>query len=247
MAQKPPTNYDHQALERRRWILRWMIKNIGFRFLLKFDRVNGTENFPESGPVIVMINHIAFVDPIVVMANLPRNVVPMAKIEAYQYPVWGIFPKLWEVIPVRRQSIDRRALRHALNVLRAGESILIAPEGTRGPELQRGKEGVAFLATRTQATIVPAAIEGTKGFPSINPRRWRAPGAVVTIGKPFRFVTDADGAGGDLLRKMTDEAMYVLAAMLPEERRGVYSDLENATTDTIEFLEDSLFTPHSQP
>ena len=239
MAQNPDKNYDHEALERRRWILRWMIKNIGFRFLLKFDRVRGVENFPESGAVIVMINHIAFVDPIVVMANLPRNVVPMAKVEAYEYPIWGVFPKLWEVIPVRRQAIDRRALRHALNVLRAGESILIAPEGTRGPELQRGKEGVAFLGTRTQASIVPAAVEGTKGFPSINPQRWKETGAVVTIGKPFRFVTAQTGAGGDLLRKMTDEAMYVLAAMLPPEQRGVYRDLENATQDTIEFLDPS--------
>lgn len=230
------TEYDHASLERRRWVLRWMIENIGFRFLLKYDRVEGVENFPESGPVIVMINHIAFVDPIVVMASLPRNVVPMAKVEAYEYPIWGIFPKLWEVIPVRRQSIDRRALRHALNVLKAGEGILIAPEGTRSPELQRGKEGVAFLATRTGAVVVPAAIEGTPGFPSLSSRRWKGAGAVVKIGKPFRFIKGEASVDGDLLRRMTDEAMYVLARMLPPERRGVYSDLENATQDTLEFL-----------
>jgi 1-acyl-sn-glycerol-3-phosphate acyltransferase len=214
-----------------------MIENIGFRFLLKFDRVEGTENFPMKGPAIVMINHIAFVDPIVAMANLPRNVVPMAKVEAYQYPVWGIFPRLWEVIPVRRQSIDRRALRHALNVLKSGECILIAPEGTRGPQLQEGKEGVAFLGTRTDAVIVPAAIGGTEGFPSIKPKRWKQAGAVVKIGKPFRFVGDQASTGGDQLRKMTDEAMYVLATMLPPERRGVYRHLEHATQDTIQFLD----------
>lgn len=236
MAYQPGSTYDHAALERQRWILRWMIENIGFRFLLKFDRVEGTENFPMKGPAIVMINHIAFVDPIVVMANLPRNVVPMAKVEAYQYPVWGIFPRLWEVIPVRRQAVDRRALRHALNILNAGECILIAPEGTRSPRLQEGKEGVAFLGTRTEAVIVPAAIEGTEGFPSIDPRRWRQSGAVVKIGKPFRFVEDQKLSSGDMLRKMTDEAMYVLASMLPPERRGIYSDLENATQGTIEFL-----------
>lgn len=236
MGLQPVSVYDHAALERRRWVLRWMIRNIGFRFLLKYDHVEGVENFPDSGAAIVMINHIAFVDPIVVMASLPRNVVPMAKVEAYQYPVWGIFPKLWEVIPVRRQAVDRRALRHALNVLRAGESILIAPEGTRSPQLQRGKEGVAFLGTRADAAIVPAAIEGTEGFPSINPKRWRQRGAVVKIGKPFRFVSEESSADGGILRKMTDEAMYVLAAMLPPDRRGVYSDLGLATQDTIEFL-----------
>lgn len=237
MSRQIETPYDHAALERQRSILRWMIKNIGFRFLLKFDRVEGVDNLPETGAVIVMINHIAFVDPVVVLASLPRNVVPMAKVEAYSYPIWGIFPKLWEVIPVRRQAVDRRALRHALSVLRAGESILIAPEGTRSTQLQEGKEGVAFLGTRADAAIVPAAIEGTEGFPSVNPKRWKCGGAVVRIGKPFRFRQVEGSAGRELLRKMTDEAMYVLAAMLPPERRGVYGDLENATHDTISFLE----------
>jgi 1-acyl-sn-glycerol-3-phosphate acyltransferase len=49
-----------------------------------------------------MINHIAFVDPIVVLHIVPRNIVPMAKIEVYDYPLVGIFPRLWNVIPVRR-------------------------------------------------------------------------------------------------------------------------------------------------
>jgi 1-acyl-sn-glycerol-3-phosphate acyltransferase len=236
MVNQSGSAYDHAALESQRWILRWMIRNIGFRFLLKYDHVEGSENFPKEGSAIVMINHIAFVDPIVVMASLPRNVVPMAKVEAYQYPIWGIFPKLWEVIPVRRQAIDRRALRHALNVLKAGECVLIAPEGTRSPQLQKGKEGVAFLGSRTGAVIVPAAIEGTEGFPSINPKRWRQAGAVVKIGRAFRFVVDQESARSDQLRKMTDEAMYVLASMLPPERRGVYSDLEKASRDTIEFI-----------
>lgn len=229
--------YDHEALERKRSLLRWLIENIGFRFLLKYDHAEGIENLPERGPTIVMINHIAFVDPIVVLASLPRNIVPMAKVEAYSYPVWGVFPKMWEVIPVRRQAIDRRALRHAMNVLRAGEGILIAPEGTRSPQLQEGKEGVAFLGTRSEAAIVPVAVEGTEGFPTLELDRWKGPGAVVRIGRPFRFINPDASSRRAPLRKMTDEAMYLLAGMLPPERRGVYSDLENATQDTIEFLQ----------
>jgi 1-acyl-sn-glycerol-3-phosphate acyltransferase len=227
--------YDHARLERKRWILRWLIREIGFRFLVKFDRVEGLENFPLSGPAILMINHIAFVDPIVVLAALPRNVVPMAKIEVYNYPVVGIFPKLWEVIPVRRGEVDREALRKALDVLRAGEVILMAPEGTRHPSLQEGKEGVAFVASRSGAPVIPVAVEGTVGFPSIDPRRWRKAGAVVRLGKSFRFKSLGDRPGRELLRQMTDEAMYVLAAMLPFERRGVYADLSKATQRTVEF------------
>jgi 1-acyl-sn-glycerol-3-phosphate acyltransferase len=85
----------------------------------------------------------------------------MARHDVYSIPLWGIFPRIWEVIPVRRGEADRQALRGALRVLRAGETVLIAPEGTRSPQLQRGKVGLAYLAVRSQAVMVPGAIEGT--------------------------------------------------------------------------------------
>jgi 1-acyl-sn-glycerol-3-phosphate acyltransferase len=233
---KKSRTYDHERFETRRRILRWLIDNVAFRILAKFDRVEGLEHFPEKGPAILMINHIAFIDPIVVLACMPRNIVPMAKVEVYRIPVWGIFPWIWHVIPVRRGEVDRRALRMALEVLSAGEVILVAPEGTRGPCLRRGKMGIAYLASRSGAPVIPVAVEGTKGFPSINPARWRQPGAVVRLGRPFRFRSVSERPKREELRRMTDEAMYVLAGMLPESRRGEYADLSQATTETIQFI-----------
>lgn len=226
--------YVHARHEGRRRVLRWMIDHIAFRFLVKVDRVEGLENLPARGAAILMINHIAFVDPIVVMGCVPRNIVPMAKIEAYRYPLLGIFPRLWDAIPVRRGEGDRAALRKALDVLGAGEVVLVAPEGTRSPSLGRGREGVAFLAGRSGVMVIPTTVDGTEGFPSISPRRWRGPGAVVRLGRPFRF----RGPGRphrERLRLMTDEAMYVLASNLAPHRRGAYSDLEKASQTTIEF------------
>jgi 1-acyl-sn-glycerol-3-phosphate acyltransferase len=228
--------YDHQALEGRRRVLRWMLKHIGFNLLMKYGGAEGVENLPDTGPAIIMINHIAFVDPIVALASSPRSIVPMAKVEAYSYPVWGIFPRIWGVIPVHREEVDRAAIRLAMNVLRAGEIILLAPEGTRNKSLQRGREGVAYLGIKSGAPIVPTAITGSEGFPTINPLRWFGPAAVAHFGRPFRFRTSGNRLDRELMRKMTEEAMYVLAGMLPEERRGLYSDLQNATTDTIEFV-----------
>jgi len=227
--------YDHASLEGRRWFLRMLIREIGFRFLVRLDRVEGLENLPAQGPAVLMINHIAFVDPIVVLGCLPRNVVPMAKAEVYRYPIWGIFPWLWQVIPVHRNEVDRAALRAALRVLRAGEIVLLAPEGTRSPALQLGKEGVAYLAWRTGAPVIPVAVEGTEGFPSISRRRWRRPGAVVRLGRPFHFRLPHEGAERPDLRRMTDEAMYILAGMLTESRRGVYADMTLASSETISF------------
>jgi len=228
--------YDHQKLERRRRVLRWLIRNLGFRFLVKIDRVEGIEHFPATGPAIVLYNHIGFVDPVVILANLPRNTVPLAKIEAYSYPVIGIFPRLWEVIPVRRGEVDRQALAKALRVLEAGEIILVAPEGTRSPALIEGREGAALLADRTEALVVPVTIEGSDRFPSLSPKRWREEGVIIKIGRPFRFRREGSKrADRARLRLMTDEAMYVLASMLREGRRGFYRDLSQATKSTIEF------------
>jgi 1-acyl-sn-glycerol-3-phosphate acyltransferase len=228
--------YSHARLEGKRRILRWMIDRIAFRVLARVDSVEGTDNLPATGAAIVMINHIAFVDPVMVLGVLPRNIVPLAKAEAFRIPVFGIFPWLWEAIPVHRGEIDRKALRSAEEVLRAGEIVLVAPEGTRHPTLQRGKEGIAFLAHRMGAPIVPVAVDGTEGFPSlpILPR-WRGPGVHIRIGRPFRFRPQPEKPDRERLRQMTDQAMGVLAAMLPPARRGVYSDLDRLGRELLDF------------
>jgi len=230
-------HYDHARYTNRRKLCRFLLRWIGFTLLAKIGEVEGVENIPTEGAAILMINHIAFIDPIVVLQVTPRLITPMAKIEVYDYPVVGIFPRLWGVIPVRREEVDRRAIQQTLEVLRAGEIVLVAPEGTRGPALKQGKEGVAYLASRSGAPIVPVAIDGTQGFPALRfTAAWRGPGAQIHFGKPFRYRAEFRRAGREHLRQMTDEAMYVLAGMLPPHRRGVYADLSRATQETIEFI-----------
>lgn len=229
--------YDHASLEKRRRFLRFLIKHIGFTLLAKLNHVEGMENVPAQGPALLMINHIAFIDPFVVIHILPRNIVPLAKIEVYTYPFVGIFPRMWEVIPVRRDEVDRNAITQVMQVLRAGEIVLVAPEGTRSPQLQQGKVGIAYLASRSGVPVIPIAIEGTTGFPALRfTSPWRGPGATVHFGRPFRFRPEYRHASRDTLRLMTDEAMYILSAMLPPQQRGVYADLDQATTTTIEWL-----------
>lgn len=239
---KKTSSYDHQSLEYRRHILRFLIRWIGFTMLAKLDRVEGLDNVPRQGAAILMINHIAFIDPIVVIHTLPRNIVPLAKIEVYNYPFVGIFPKIWDVIPVKREEFDRQAVQKVMNVLGAGEIVLVAPEGTRGPMLRQGKVGVAYLASRSGVPVIPVAITGTEGFPAFRfsisrskPNPWTQSGAVVRFGRPFYYLPELKRAGSDQLRKMTDEAMYLLAEMLPPEQRGFYSDFSQASLDTVTF------------
>jgi len=81
---------------------------------------------------------------------------------------------------------------------------------------------------------VPVAIEGTENYPTLIIGKNDLPSATIRVGRPFRYRDLKGRRDHDRLRMMTDEAMYILAGMLPEERRGVYSDLTQATTDTIE-------------
>jgi 1-acyl-sn-glycerol-3-phosphate acyltransferase len=228
--------YSHARLERRRWLVHRLIEQIGFRILVKLERVEGLENLPRRGPAILMMNHIALLDPIVMIGCLPRNVVPLAKIEGFQNPFFAPLLRLWQVIPVHRGEVDRHALRMTLQVLEAGEIILLAPEGTRHASLQQGRVGVAYLGYKSGAPIIPVALEGTPDFPTINPARWHRAGVLVRLGRPFRFQPFSGRPRHEQLRRMTDEALYILAAMLPEARRGLYGDLSAATTETIEFL-----------
>ena len=100
--------------------------------------------------------------------------------------------------------------------------------------MEPGKEGLAFLAARTQAPIIPVGVDGTVGYPSINPRRWRQGGARIIVGAPFRYRPAEGRMTRERLRLMTDEALYRVAELLPPNRRVVYADLTRASTETIE-------------
>lgn len=229
--------YHHTDWDNKRRVMKFLLRTLAFTLLVRLEQVDGLENIPKSGPGILLMNHIGWVDPIVLVHVVPRNIIPLAKVEVFDYPVIGIFPRLWGVIPVQREGFDRRAVQSALEVLDKQEIILVAPEGTRNPELQPGKGGFAYLASRSGAPIIPVAIEGSPGYPVIRySHKWRESPITVKFGKPFVYREEYKRAGREELKKLSDEAMYHLAAMLPEDRRGVYGDISDATTDTFELL-----------
>jgi 1-acyl-sn-glycerol-3-phosphate acyltransferase len=216
-----------------RRIFNWWLR-FAYRLLLRL-RIEGREHVPAEGPVILMINHISFLDPFVVVASTPREVTAMSKIENFRIPFWGLVFKLYGAIPVRRGQADRRAIRWALKELREGTMLLMAPEGTRSPNkaLQPGQGGLAYIGHRSGAAIVPVAITGTEHFTAHIKRLKRTP-VSVRLGQPFFFQAPGNRLDREVLSQMTDEAMYRLAALLPPAYRGSYGDLERATQDYIQ-------------
>lgn len=199
-------------------------------FLLFRLEVSGAENVPPTGPLILMINHIDALDPFLVVGIFPRSVTPMSKVELFDLPLIGILAQAYGAFPIRRGQVDKRAIRQALHVLQEGGVLLVAPEGTRSPtySLQRGKEGMALIAARTGAPLIPVAVTGTEHAGSHWRRLHRAPVRIV-IGEPFRLDPGGEHVRRPLLRTMTGEAMYRLAAILPPSYRGVYGKLNEAT------------------
>jgi 1-acyl-sn-glycerol-3-phosphate acyltransferase len=204
--------------------LRWFwnaLLRFAYVALMRLE-VRGRQNVPQSGPVIVMINHVNFFDPVVVLAALGRPIVPMAKVEAFED--WRLRPLVatYGAIPVHRGAVDTQAIRSASEVLSSGGMILISPEGTRSPTggLIQGQEGLAYLATRTNAQVLPVGIVGT---PNLWPmlKRLRRAHVTFTLGEPFQLHSEGKPTR-EQLRSLTDEAMRRLAATLPEEMRGIY-------------------------
>ncbi|GAB4527799.1 MAG: lysophospholipid acyltransferase family protein [Anaerolineae bacterium] len=206
-------------------------------FILIRLEVSGKENVPPTGPLILMINHIDALDPFIVVGIFPRSVTPLSKIEVFDIPLIGFLTRVYGAIPIQRGRVDTRALRRSYQVLQEGGVLLIAPEGTRSPtrSLQRAKEGMALIAVRTGASIIPVGITGTEHAGRYWRRLRRVP-VRITIGEPFRLEPGAETLRRPLLRAMTDEAMYRLAAILPPTYRGIYGDTDAALQSYVEPL-----------
>ena len=203
-----------------RWFWNLLLR-FAYTALMRLE-VKGLENVPSKGPAIVMINHVNLTDPIVVLAALGRPMTPMAKVEAFEDLRFRLLVVTYGAIPVHRGAVDTAAIRSAVEVLERGGMILISPEGTRSKTggLIQGQEGLAYLATRTNAQILPVGITGTPNLiPSL--LHLRRAHITFTIGQPFTLPVTGKPSR-EALSRMTDQAMRALAATLPEEMRGIY-------------------------
>jgi 1-acyl-sn-glycerol-3-phosphate acyltransferase len=186
--------------------------------------VEGAENIPSRPPYILVTNHLSAFDIPLLAATFPHPVRALAAIEHRANPLYAPILVASGAIWVRREQVDRRALREALAVLERGEVLGIAPEGTRADTshaLQEGKAGVAYIATRANVPIVPVGIAGTEKIKG-SLLRFHRPEVCVSIGAPFRL-PESGHVRSQKLHQYTDLIMHRIAELLPEEYRGVYT------------------------
>lgn len=183
-------------------------------------RVEGLENFPTSGPVVVIANHVSLWDPIAVGSALPRQVYFMAKEELFQYPLLGNVLNRLGAFPVKRGQPDRSAIRQALAVLDKGKVLGMFPEGTRSKtgELLKPHPGAAMIALKAGVPVVPVACLGTSGLWKKVFRRWAV---LIRIGKPICYDEYCDQKlSAKCVETVSQDIMKRLALLMEAEESG---------------------------
>ncbi len=191
--------------------------------LITHREYTGLENIPAEPPYILVTNHLAVFDSPLLLTVCPHTVRAFAAAKHKRNPIYAPLLAIVGSIWVRRGEVDRKALREALDVLKRGEVLGMAPEGTRARgiyALQEGKTGAAYLATRADVPIVPVGLTGTEQIKRNLPRLRRTHVRVI-VGKPFRL-PESGRVRGQKLHEYTDLIMHRIAELLPEEYRGVY-------------------------
>jgi cytidylate kinase len=174
----------------------WLIRSTA-RLLWRFH-VEGIDNVPTSGGVILASNHKSYLDPLLVGSVVPREVYYLAKRELFKIPLVGTWIRCHNSIPIDRGGFDRAALSRALALLASGKALLLFPEGTRirRPGLGPPREGIALLAARANVPIVPVHVFGSWHRER---RGWLGGRIRVRYGEPIHLPPVPEGRGGRLL------------------------------------------------
>ena len=194
---------------------------------------------PRHGPLIAVVNHTGQVEaPLFYSQLYPRHLSALAKVENWDSPFLAWIFNLWEVVPVRRGEADLEAMKKSLHVLERGYIFGMAPEGTRNRTgvLARAEPGVAVLALRSMAPVLPIAHWGGEKLRE-NLRRLRRTDFHIRVGRAFRLDAHGERVTREIRQQMADEIMCQVAELLPQEYRGVYADVENAPREYVQFLE----------
>lgn len=204
-------------------------------------RVDGVENVPREGPVLLAPNHNSFIDSVVIPVAVPRRVRFLAKSDYFTGTgLRGAWNRLFfgavAAVPLPRDvALDARAaLEIAQACLEEGDAFGIYPEGTRSRDgrLYRGRTGVAWLALETGASIVPVGITGTAKAQPIGTNLLRPHQIVIRFGEPIGVDAVAHLASpGQQRRVLTDLIMDQVALLCGQERAEGYAPPSSSDAD----------------
>ena len=197
------------------------------RIFLSWE-LRGGKNVPPTGPLIVIANHVHLLDPVLLALSSSRWISFMAKEELFRNPFLRPILRWLRAFVVRRQGTTaekRQVIEQAQDMLNGGLVLGMFPEGKRSREgrLLPGKTGSARIASQTGVLLLPVGIIGTDKIRGIS-WLWRRPHIIVNIGQPFRLPSFDGKLNKTQIELLTTHLMSEIAALLPPEYQGAYSE-----------------------
>lgn len=195
--------------------VRWLVSTVLYRYC----RVRASGTVPTSGLVILAPTHRSHLDSLLLSGITARRIRALGKEELFRIPVVGWFCAALGAVPVERGAADREAIRQSIDLIAGGEPFLVFPEGSRqvGTEIAEIFDGVAYLASKTRAQIVPVAIHGTGEVLPSGARFPRRAEVSIVIADPIEIeINDRGRVARSELRRVTDDLRSRLQKAMDE-------------------------------
>jgi 1-acyl-sn-glycerol-3-phosphate acyltransferase len=211
-------------------LMRALMRTMTRVYLAGLFEVIGTENIPRRGALLICPNHSATLDPPLVPAFVPRSDTwSMAKSEFFRKPLIAFIYRSYHAFPVVRHTADRAAVKRSFDLLKAGQALIIYPEGTRveAGVLAKPEPGAGFIAQKAGCPVLPVGLTGTRECLPKGARWPRRTRVTITFGKPFLVLQKRTDGTRVSHQDASDAIMVAIAELLPPEQRGEFSDLES--------------------
>jgi 1-acyl-sn-glycerol-3-phosphate acyltransferase len=197
---------------------------LGVCRLLFRETVEGTEHVPATGGFVLAPVHRSFLDFALVSIVTRRRLRYMGKAELWKYRWGGRILESLGAFPVHRGGADREALRRAVEVVEAGEPLVLFPEGTRrsGPVVKDLYEGAAYVAARAGVPIVPVGIGGSERAMRKGAKLPRPVKVHVVVGPPIPPPPRKEG--GSVSRR----ALHETTGRLEAELQRLFDEAQRA-------------------
>lgn len=196
------------------WVAFRLLATVLFRF-----RVSGAHHVPKTGGVLIAANHASYLDIPILGCGMFRRAWFMGRTDLFDGPAaWLMRHMGW--IPIRRERVDRTGFEEAIRRVKAGQAVVIYPEGGRSEDgrLQPGKPGVGIIVAATRCPVVPAYLAGTYDVLPLGAKWIRLHPIRVIYGVPIDFSAlvremDSEAKTKELYQRISQEIMDRIAEL----------------------------------
>ncbi len=206
--------YTNNQFWTSRAIYRWghRLTNIFCKTMGHLE-TRGVHHIPREGGVLLVSNHVSFLDPVIIGSAASREIHFMARSNAFDIPGLGKLISVYNAYPVNRGAPDLKALRNTISLLKDGNAVLIFPEGTRSVDgtLGKARDGACFIAHRAGVPTIPVFHRGAERMLPRSSSRLRRAKLTVAFGAPLKLTAEAFETKREMYQQMGNQMMEAIA------------------------------------